>query len=715
MENNLMEAFEALRLLESDEIDFSSVDQGKIDELKAFVDDDVDVPTDDEPIIDLNAYTEEELQDTYDGKIVCACAACGTRVYKDKDDIEVDEEAELVNVGEACPNCDSKLGFKICGKIEKLEKDELKDDEDEEESSDEDFEDEESKEVVDAEGEEDDKKAHESLAYRVARKHLTEAAVAKRSSSQAVADLLRANGIDINEEADGVGVYEALGKSDVNALVADEKEAITGYNRALKKGPSKKAADRLSEIRDDEKEHIKELKDVAVDESMLNEAPEGYDYERVSTPASRWQDIEDWRTPDVIEDAVNNYARMMTGVLRNSDYTHQRLVRLYEAIETVADKFKTTYEDIGAWILEHRYSIPMEDCADTWCVDSSCYILSADDAACIRITEDSADIIENNFGFMNTTNGVMIDRSTAANMIAESFESWREFISWLEDTVKLLPGAVNRLFKSAYANLDSYIDAHEGIRESIDFHASNEDDINVSKADDGSVNISIGSGSDAEVDDFEPDDIPVGEDTLVPLDDEDKAEITGESPEGEFDVSDEDFDMPAEAEQTEETPVEGEEEHEEESSEDYEEESEEKENKGANESYILNSFDEVGFDTLCETFLRKTYSNVKSYKTNKIDESVDNTIISGTITFKSGKALPTNFVFESAGLSPTGKKLYLTGYNESLSATRDAIRVKGSYKNKNFEPDGLNYKYISKAVNESLQETSVKIEGSVKL
>ena len=100
MEEYITEAFKKLNLLEDD---FNmTVDADKVDELKSFVEDDVDeVP--EEPIIDLEAETEEDLEDTYNGKVILECECCHSRVYKDVRDVIIDQESELANVDEECP------------------------------------------------------------------------------------------------------------------------------------------------------------------------------------------------------------------------------------------------------------------------------------------------------------------------------------------------------------------------------------------------------------------------------------------------------------------------------------------------------------------------------------------------------------------------------------------------------------------------------------
>jgi hypothetical protein len=122
MEEYITEAFKKLNLLEDD---FNmTVDADKVDELKSFVEDDVDeVP--EEPIIDLEAETEEDLEDTYNGKVILECECCHSRVYKDVRDVIIDQESELANVDEECPVCGCALGWTVIGKIEKFSPDEL--------------------------------------------------------------------------------------------------------------------------------------------------------------------------------------------------------------------------------------------------------------------------------------------------------------------------------------------------------------------------------------------------------------------------------------------------------------------------------------------------------------------------------------------------------------------------------------------------------------
>lgn len=164
--NYLEEAFKRLSLLE-DDFDIS-VDANKVDELKSFIDDDVDeIP--EEEIIDVNADEESELQDNYIGKVILECECCHSRIYKDEADVIIDEESGLANVDEQCPVCNNELGYTVIGKIEPFDKDrEIEPEEETDEVTELPADD------VDVEEVEETEEVEESLSNRIARKHLRE-------------------------------------------------------------------------------------------------------------------------------------------------------------------------------------------------------------------------------------------------------------------------------------------------------------------------------------------------------------------------------------------------------------------------------------------------------------------------------------------------------------------------------------------------------------
>lgn len=117
--NYIAEAFQKLSLLE-DDFNFS-VGPEAADDLRSYMADDVDVPTE-EPIIDVAAETAEDLQDTYVGKVILECSCCHTRIYKDLAEVFIDDETGFANPNEECPVCHTKSGYNVVGKIEEYSK-----------------------------------------------------------------------------------------------------------------------------------------------------------------------------------------------------------------------------------------------------------------------------------------------------------------------------------------------------------------------------------------------------------------------------------------------------------------------------------------------------------------------------------------------------------------------------------------------------------------
>ena len=110
--NYLNEAFTQLQLLNEEE--FNLTDKDSIEDIKSLVDAPVDASID---IIDPDANNEDELSDSYVGKVVLDCSVCHSKIYKDPSEIVIDEVEELANVGEECPYCYTADGFKVLGQI----------------------------------------------------------------------------------------------------------------------------------------------------------------------------------------------------------------------------------------------------------------------------------------------------------------------------------------------------------------------------------------------------------------------------------------------------------------------------------------------------------------------------------------------------------------------------------------------------------------------
>lgn len=109
---NLTEAFRALDALNEDT--FSVSDDG-IAKLAEFQDNDDLV--DEIKVMDPEATTEDELADSYVGKVILDCCVCHSKLYKDATEVTLNEEGTLANVEEECPYCYSADGFKVVGQV----------------------------------------------------------------------------------------------------------------------------------------------------------------------------------------------------------------------------------------------------------------------------------------------------------------------------------------------------------------------------------------------------------------------------------------------------------------------------------------------------------------------------------------------------------------------------------------------------------------------
>ena len=120
--NYLQEALNRVSLLE-DEIDLKSAN---IEEIKSMLPDKSEEEIDFVDIIDPEAETEDQLEDSYIGKVILDCCVCHSKIYKNADEVKYDEEADVCNEGEECPFCYSTDGFTIVGQVAPYKEEEVK-------------------------------------------------------------------------------------------------------------------------------------------------------------------------------------------------------------------------------------------------------------------------------------------------------------------------------------------------------------------------------------------------------------------------------------------------------------------------------------------------------------------------------------------------------------------------------------------------------------
>ena len=147
----LTEAFKQMDLLNEDTFEITNDGLEKLKEFEnqEFDDDYVEV-------IDTEAETEDDISDSYIGQVILDCNVCHSKLYKNKEDVVVEEEN--ANIEEECPFCYSTEGFKVIGEVAPYgeQSEEVEETEDE-------IEDETKEETEDVEVEETENEIDESL------------------------------------------------------------------------------------------------------------------------------------------------------------------------------------------------------------------------------------------------------------------------------------------------------------------------------------------------------------------------------------------------------------------------------------------------------------------------------------------------------------------------------------------------------------------------
>lgn len=118
MSNYITEAFKQLNLLEDmEEVKDISLDASGVDELRSFLAD-AAVDPDEEMIdvYDLQAEAEEDLQKSYEGKVILECTVCHSNVFEDPENISIAKDGKACMDLE-CPYCMSNEGYYIIGEV----------------------------------------------------------------------------------------------------------------------------------------------------------------------------------------------------------------------------------------------------------------------------------------------------------------------------------------------------------------------------------------------------------------------------------------------------------------------------------------------------------------------------------------------------------------------------------------------------------------------
>lgn len=106
----------------------------------------------------------------------------------------------------------------------------------------------------------------------------------------------------------------------------------------------------------------------------------------------------------------------------------------------------------------------------------------------------------------------------------------------------------------------------------------------------------------------------------------------------------------------------------------------------------FDEFDEESMDSLGESYFKKVYENVNSFKTTSVKTSGNSMIIEGLLEFDSGNKKTTSFIFEALDATKHGKFRFV-GDNKELTEGKKAFMLTGTIKNNKLIVESMNYNY----------------------
>jgi hypothetical protein len=112
----------------------------------------------------------------------------------------------------------------------------------------------------------------------------------------------------------------------------------------------------------------------------------------------------------------------------------------------------------------------------------------------------------------------------------------------------------------------------------------------------------------------------------------------------------------------------------------------------------VDEVDEESVDELGESYFKRVYENVNSFKTSAVKQRGNSLIIEGKIKFNNGRVRKTSFMFEALDATKGGKVRFV-GDNKHLTEGKKAFMLTGKMKGNKLIAESLNYNYKHKAPN----------------
>lgn len=675
MSQYINEAFKQFRLLESEEFDLSPTGLDTLDTFmnQAMTDEDID-------IIDLEAEAEEDLKKSYIGKVICDCNVCHSNIFYNKEDIEIDEDG-VVNPEDECPYCMSLDGYTIVGEIKPYEEGVTEEEHEDDVDLDVDLDDnEEAEEPIEIESEEDEEEDDDDLdeslteafskgqdvyikpnkRFGKIKSHIkndlyeVETYDGEDKNLPDRVDTYYASDLELKESLPLSGVAKLKGKKTLRRRDEyDGCKCILGRNNTELSG---------------DKDLHESIDDTYNDVMTPEEARKYWDSEKDSDPVlAGFDNFQDWYD----ESVKNGYIK--ESITEETDITTVKVDALSNGPEDE--------EEFKSWLANHYPNLSCEFTDDVYdnliltgpkqdikkyLLNDYSYEVEGEDWVVTQYPQLKESITESTEKFeiapagqgkwkvlKNSADGGRVSEDSRIVIDADTKEEAREIL--------LANG-----FKA-----EELLESIENV--SID---TEDETMTMTTKEDGGVVIETSPKEEFEetFGEEEPTELENGDEMIAPLDPETEDEL------GITDESEEDMGF------------------------DFEEETPE----SPEEDVDIDEFDEETFDGLGESYLRRCYENVNSFKTTNVICNENLLTVEGNIGFKSGNVKKTSFIFE-AKESNNGKYVF-EGYNNEINIGKKAFRLNCSIDNKKIIPESLSYNYRSK---NDLNE-SVKLHGTVK-
>lgn len=636
----LTEAFRALNALNEDTFSVSDDGIAKLAEFEQ--NDDL---ADDISVIDPEAETEEDLEDSYVGKIILDCTVCHSKLYKDIEEIELDEEQTLANVGEECPYCYTSDGFKVLGQVSAFGG--KADDAEDDDTNTDDVDD-------NTATSDDDDSVDENLSegiFGLGKKkkpnfYSKEEIARRRQAREAEFNKQKAER-DRKERERGAEIARGWKEREER-----EKQAERDYNRSRynsikgsnvsntgKAGVHYSGGDYYSESLE---ENLLEAPVATLERPMsgIGGTLSNVMAEHSDELANVYDTASAISFLDSIEPEVKNKGYLQNIKAKLAKMSGTRAAQFLYNIILKGDGMGTKMESVDDTPLDESKSIKESFHKEGWVLryhNGDHYVYwKADDDYTPDITNPDIMIYDS--------------KEMALSDVSNVREIYADLTDW-EDGI----------FEPVHTSNLS-IDESKSIKESVNNVNVETDDsiVNVNTDDSGKVTVTTEpkTAEEAPVD---------GAEVITPLTDENEQAILNN-----------DSDMPLEDE----------------------------------EEFVdtdIEEFDDETFDGLGESYLKKVYENVASYKTTDVSMKENKLFLEGVITFNSGASKKTSFIFEAKDFTKSGKYRFI-GENTQLTRGKKAFTLKGRIDEKKFITESFNYNYKAK----DTAGNSTRIYGTIK-